>query len=105
MPFIYIAVAVILVVAIARIANYYIPMPGSVKTVINIALTLIVVGMMLWLINTYIPMAGAIKALLNLVVFLAACVGVLQALGLWDSTLRLWHDFRNHAAGPGQPGK
>ncbi len=105
MPFIYIAVAVILVVAIARLANSYIPMPSGAKAVINIVLTLIVVGMVLWLINTYIPMAGSIKALLNLVVFLAACVGVLQALGLWASTLRLWHNLWNHAAGPGQPGK
>lgn len=103
MPFIYIAVAVILVVAIAWLANHYIPMPRGSQAVINIVLTLIVVGIVLWLINTYIPMAGAIKALLNVVVFLAACVGVLQAVGLWDSTRRLWHDFRNHAAGPGQP--
>ncbi len=103
MLFIYIAVAVILVVAIARLANNYIPMPAGIKSVINVVLALILVGMALWLIDTYIPMAGAIRALLNVVVFLAACVGVLQAVGLWDSTVRLWHNFRNHAAGPGNP--
>ncbi|MDR3701980.1 MAG: hypothetical protein P4L56_20190 [Candidatus Sulfopaludibacter sp.] len=97
MPFVYIAAAVIFVVAIARLANIYIPMPGTIKAVINIVLTLIVVGMVLWVINTYIPMAGPIKVLLNVVVFVATCVGVLQAVGLWDSTVRLWHDFRNRA--------
>ena len=46
-------------------------------------LMLVVVGMLLWLINTYIPMAGSIKTILNVVVVVVVCVWVLQALGLW----------------------
>jgi hypothetical protein len=50
---------------------------------IYIVLVLIVVGMALWLINNYIPMAGSIRTILNVVVVVAVCVWVLQAVGLW----------------------
>jgi len=88
------------VLAVARLGNSYFTFPGNLKAIFNIVLALIVVGMVLWVINTYIPMAGAIKGLLNVVVFIAACVGVLQAFGLWESTVRLWHRFRNRATAP-----
>ena len=96
MPIVYAVLAVFLVIAIARLAEIYIPMPEGIKAVFNIVLALIAVGIILWLINTYIPMAGGIKALVNVVVFLAACVGILQAIGLWPSTVRLWTNFRSH---------
>ena len=35
---------------------------------VYIVLTLMVAGIILWLINTYVPMAGSIKTILNLVV-------------------------------------
>jgi hypothetical protein len=54
---------------------------------IYIVFVLIVVGMALWLINTYIPMAGSIKTILNVVVVLAVCVWVLKAAGLWGTIL------------------
>jgi hypothetical protein len=54
---------------------------------IYIVFVLIVVGMALWLINTYIPMAGSIKTILNVVVVLAVCVWVLKAAGLWGTVL------------------
>ena len=50
---------------------------------INIVIALIVVGMALWLINRFIPMAGSIKTILNIVVVVAVSVWVLQATGLW----------------------
>ena len=50
---------------------------------ISIVLALIVVGVGLWLINTYIPMAGSIKTILNVVIVVATAVWVLQAFGLW----------------------
>jgi predicted membrane protein len=50
---------------------------------VYVVLVLIIVGMLLWLINTYIPMAGSIKTILNVVVVLAVCVWVLNAFGLW----------------------
>jgi len=51
-------------------------------TLINIAVALVVVGLVLWLINTYIPMAGSIKSLLNIVVFVVVLVWLLQGFGL-----------------------
>jgi hypothetical protein len=54
---------------------------------VYVVLTLIVVGVFLWLINTYVPMAGSIKTILNLVVVVVVCVWVLQAFGLWQPVL------------------
>jgi hypothetical protein len=51
-------------------------------TLINIAVVLVVVGLVLWLINTYIPMAGSIKSLLNVVAFVVVLVWLLQGFGL-----------------------
>jgi predicted membrane protein len=50
---------------------------------IYIVLVLIVVGMAMWLINNYIPMAGSIRTILNAVVVITVCVWVLKAVGLW----------------------
>jgi len=55
---------------------------------VYIVLTLVVVGVLLWLINTYIPMAGSIKTILNIVVVISVCVWVLKATNLWDPLLR-----------------
>jgi undecaprenyl pyrophosphate phosphatase UppP len=51
---------------------------------IHVVLVLLVVGIVLWLINTYIPMAGSIKSILNIVVVVTVCIWVLQAFGLWN---------------------
>ena len=51
--------------------------------IVNVVLVLIVVGVLLWLVNNYIPMAGSIKTILNAVVVIAVVVWVLQAVGLW----------------------
>ncbi len=50
---------------------------------VNIVIVLIVIGVALWLINNYIPMAGSIKTILNAVVVVAAVIWVLQAVGMW----------------------
>jgi hypothetical protein len=50
---------------------------------INIVVVLIVVGVALWLINSFIPMAGSIKSILNVVVVIAVGVWVLKAVGMW----------------------
>ena len=52
---------------------------------INIVVVLVVVGVLLWLINSYIPMAGSIKSILNIVVVIAVAVWVLKAVGMWGS--------------------
>jgi len=54
---------------------------------IYIVLVLMLVGMGLWLINRYVPMAGSIKTILNAVVVIAVCVWVLKAAGLWTQVL------------------
>jgi hypothetical protein len=46
---------------------------------------LIVVGVLRWLVNRFIPMAGSVKSILNAVVVIALVVWVLRVAGLWDS--------------------
>jgi len=50
---------------------------------ITIVIALIVVGVALWLINNFIPMAGSIKTILNVVVVVGAVIWVVQAVGMW----------------------
>lgn len=54
-------------------------------SLITLVLVLIVVGVLLWLINTYIPMQGTIKSILNAVVVIAVVIWLLQAFGLIGS--------------------
>jgi len=49
---------------------------------IHVVLTLIVVGVVLWLINSYIPMAGSIKTILNAVVIIVVVLWLLSVFGL-----------------------
>ncbi len=51
-------------------------------TLMNIAVVLVVIGVMLWLINNYIPMAGSMKSLLNIVVFAVVVVWLLRGFGV-----------------------
>lgn len=49
---------------------------------ISIVITLIIIGVLLWLVNTYIPMAGSIKTILNIVVIIAVVLWLLSVFGL-----------------------
>jgi hypothetical protein len=49
---------------------------------IHVVLVLIVVGVLLWLVNSYIPMAGSIKSILNAVVIIAVVLWLLSIFGL-----------------------
>jgi len=49
---------------------------------IHVVLVLIVVGVLLWLVNSYIPMAGSIKTILNAVVVIAVVIWLLTVFGL-----------------------
>lgn len=51
---------------------------------INVVIALILVGLGLWLVNRFIPMAGSIKTILNIVVVVAVALWVLRAMGLWE---------------------
>ena len=96
MPVIQVVVSLLVVGILAWLTNRYSPISGNIRVIINVVLALIVVGIFLWLINTYVPMAGSIRALLNIVVFVATCVLVLKAVGLWDRVVRIWSDLTHH---------
>ncbi|WP_310497226.1 Thivi_2564 family membrane protein [Sandarakinorhabdus sp.] len=49
---------------------------------INVIVTLVVIGVLLWLINTYVPMAGSIKSILNAVIVIAVVLWLLKVFGL-----------------------
>ncbi|HME36937.1 MAG TPA: Thivi_2564 family membrane protein [Candidatus Sulfotelmatobacter sp.] len=46
---------------------------------------LIVVGVLLWLVNRFIPMQGTIKSILNGVVVIAVVLWIMNAFGLFSS--------------------
>ncbi len=52
---------------------------------LQIVLTLIVVGVLLWLVNRFIPMAGSIKSILNAVVVICVVLWLLNVFGLFHS--------------------
>jgi hypothetical protein len=49
---------------------------------LQVIVTLIVVGILLWLVNRFIPMAGSINSILNAVVVIAVVVWLLNVFGL-----------------------
>ena len=49
---------------------------------IHVIVVLVVVGVLLWLVNSYIPMAGSIKSILNAVVIIAVVLWLLTVFGL-----------------------
>ncbi|HUN64371.1 MAG TPA: Thivi_2564 family membrane protein [Candidatus Sulfotelmatobacter sp.] len=52
---------------------------------IQVVMVLIVVGVLLWLVNRFIPMQGTIKSILNGVVVIAVVLWLLNAFGLFQS--------------------
>ena len=56
---------------------------------INLVVVLIVVGVLLWLVNRFIPMAGSIKSILNAVVVIVVVVWLLNVFGLLHSLSRI----------------
>jgi len=52
---------------------------------VQILLALIVVGVLLWLVNSFIPMQGSIKSILNGVVVIAVVLWLLNVFGLFHS--------------------
>jgi len=50
---------------------------------IQVVIVLIVVGVLLWLINQYIPMAGSIKTILNAVVVIVVILWLLNLFGIF----------------------
>ena len=56
---------------------------------INLVAILIVVGVLLWLVNRFIPMAGSIKSILNGVVVIVVVLWLLNVFGLFHSFSRI----------------
>jgi hypothetical protein len=50
---------------------------------------LIIVGVLLWLVNRFIPMQGSIKSILNGVVVIAVVLWLLNVFGLFHSLARV----------------
>jgi len=49
---------------------------------VQILVILIVIGVVLWLVNNFIPMAGSIKSILNALVTILVVVWLLNVFGL-----------------------
>ena len=52
---------------------------------IQIFVVLIMVGVLLWLVNRFLPMAGSIKSILNAVVVILVVLWLLSVFGLFHS--------------------
>ena len=67
----------------ASIARKEHPLP-----LINVVFALIAVGVLLWLVNRFIPMQGSIKSILNVVVVVVVCLWVCNLFGLFHTLSR-----------------
>jgi hypothetical protein len=56
---------------------------------IQVLEVLVVVGILLWLVNRFIPMAGSIKSILNAVVVIGVVLWLLDVFGLFHSLSRI----------------
>jgi hypothetical protein len=56
---------------------------------LQILVVLIAVGVLLWLVNNFIPMAGSIKTILNAVVVIGVVVWLLNIFGFIHSLSRI----------------
>jgi hypothetical protein len=56
---------------------------------LQIVMVLIVVGVLLWLVNSFIPMQGTIKSILNAVVVIAVVLWLLNVFGLFHNLSRI----------------
>ncbi len=51
---------------------------------LQVILILIIVGFLLWFVNRFIPMAGSIKSILNAVVIIAVVLWLLNIFGIFS---------------------
>lgn len=62
---------------------------STIMPLLQLLEVLIVVGVLLWLVNRFIPMQGSIKSILNGVVIIAVVLWLLNAFGLFHSLSRI----------------
>lgn len=56
---------------------------------LQVIMVLVVVGVLLWLVNQFVPMAGSIKSILNAVVVIGVVLWLLNVFGLFHSISRI----------------
>jgi hypothetical protein len=56
---------------------------------LQVLMVLIAIGVLLWLVNNFIPMAGSIKSILNAVVVIGVIVWLLNIFGFIHSLSRI----------------
>lgn len=56
---------------------------------LQIVMVLVVVGVLLWLVNRFIPMQGTIKSILNAVVVIVVVLWLLNIFGFLHSLSRI----------------
>jgi hypothetical protein len=56
---------------------------------LQLIVVLVVVGVLLWLVNRFVPMAGSIKSILNAVVVIGVVLWLLNVFGLFHSISRI----------------
>jgi hypothetical protein len=56
---------------------------------IQVLEVLVVVGVLLWMVNRFIPMQGTIKSILNGVVVIAVVLWILNIFGLFHSLAKI----------------
>ena len=61
----------------------------TIMPILNVLLVLIVVGFLLWLVNRFMPMAGSIKSILNGVVVIGVVLWLLNIFGIFHSLSRI----------------
>jgi len=57
---------------------------------VQLVMVLIAVGVLLWLVNRFIPMAGSIKSILNAVVVIVVVLWLLNVFGVFHSMPRMY---------------
>ena len=65
------------------------PRKVETMPLIQLLEVLVVVGVLLWLVNRFIPMQGSIKSILNSVVVIAVVLWLLNVFGLFHSLSRI----------------
>lgn len=56
---------------------------------LELVIALIVVGVLLWLVNSFMPMQGTLKSILNAVVIIVVALWLLNVFGLFHSLGRM----------------
>ena len=62
---------------------------GKTMPLIQVLEILVVVGVLLWLVNRFIPMQGTIKSILNAVVVISVVLWLLNVFGLFHSVSQI----------------